>query len=63
MKTKLILLEIPEKCCLCCEDCDIEEDECKSGPVTKGEATFFRDNGPNADGKSVKLYAVVEAKP
>jgi len=70
MKTKMILLEIPVGCGLCCEDCDFED--CETGPVIKGDAievpvpvghvfsVVFETGGENTDWTATKLYAVKE---
>ena len=67
MKTRLVLLEIPEECELCCEDCTLfdgeDMEEC-TGPVIKGKATEFSHNlclkciQTNGVNDEIKLYAV-----
>ena len=34
MKSKLVIVEVPESCEFCCEDCNFED--CESGMVIKG---------------------------
>ena len=43
MKNKLLIIDVPVKCQLCCEDCDYNDGEKCEGPTVKGTVLTIDD--------------------